>query len=102
MSANPKNSPLFSLFGDSGLAEKIKKRLPHLFWLAMIDSSRVGKAGMQIGSAREAIIIALLMYKFGEENVRTDILITEPEVDVIVHNQPISIKPLSQKPLEVE
>jgi hypothetical protein len=44
----------------------------------MIDSSRAGKAGMQIGSAREAIIIALLIYKFGEQNVRTDIPITEP------------------------
>jgi hypothetical protein len=29
----------------------------------MIDSSCAGKAGMQIGSAREAIIIALLIYK---------------------------------------
>jgi len=50
----------------------------------MIDISCAGKAGMQIGSAREAIIIALLIYKFGEQNVRTDILITGPEVHVIV------------------
>lgn len=97
MSVSPNNSPLFSLFEDSSLAEKIKKRLPHLFWLAMIDSSRAGKDGMQIGSAGEAIIIALLMYKFGEENVRMDIPITEPEVDVIVHNQPISIKTITAK-----
>jgi restriction endonuclease ThaI-like protein len=61
------NSPLFSIFEDTTTVEKIKKRLPHLFWLAMIDSSRAGKAGMQIGSAREAIIIALPIYKFGEQ-----------------------------------
>ena len=36
----------------------------------MIDISCAGKAGMQIGSAREAIIIALPIYKFGEQNVR--------------------------------
>ena len=36
----------------------------------MIDISSAGKAGMQIGSAREAIIIALPIYKFGEQNVR--------------------------------
>jgi hypothetical protein len=50
----------------------------------MIDISCAGKAGMQIGSAREAIIIALPIYKFGEQNVRTDIPITGPEVHVIV------------------
>lgn len=91
------SSPLFSLFQDTSITEKIKKRLPHLFWLAMLDSSRAGKAGMQIGSAREAIIIALLMYKFGEQNIRTDIPITEPEVDVIVNNHPISIKTITAK-----
>jgi hypothetical protein len=52
---------------------------------------------MQIGSAREAIIIALLIYKFGEQNVRTDIPITEQEVDVIVNNHPISIKTIAAK-----
>src|SRR5687768_13633331 len=97
MSSSPNSSPLFSLFEDSNTVEKIKKRLPHLFWLAMIDSSRAGKAGMQIGSAREAIIIALLIYKFGEQNVRTDIPVTEPEVDVIVNNHPISIKTITAK-----
>ncbi len=52
---------------------------------------------MQIGSAREAVIIALLIHKFGEQNVRTDIPITEPEVDVIVNNHPISIKTITAK-----
>jgi hypothetical protein len=47
---------------------------------------------MEIGSARERIIIALLIYKFGEKNIKTDIAITESEVDVIVFDEPISIK----------
>ena len=47
----------------------------------MIDISCAGKAGMQIGSAREAIIIALPIYKFGEQNV--DIPITGPEVHML-------------------
>ena len=47
---------------------------------------------MQVGSLRERIIVALLIYKFGEANVETEIPITEPEVDVKVYDVPISIK----------
>jgi len=47
---------------------------------------------MEVGSARERILIALLIYKFGETNVETQIPITEPEVDVKVLGNPISIK----------
>jgi len=50
---------------------------------------------MEIGSVRERILVALMMMKFGAENVRTDIPITETEVDVIVHNYPLSIKTIS-------
>ena len=87
------------LFEDKELVEKIKARLPYLFYIAELESSRAGKVGMQVGSARENIIIALLIYKFGEENVNTDIPITEPEVDVKVYNEPISIKTKKGKAL---
>lgn len=50
---------------------------------------------MEIGSVRERIIIALMMYKFGEHNVKTDIPITETEVDVIVKDTPVSIKTIT-------
>ena len=69
--------------------------MPDLFQLAETDSSRNGKLGMEVGSVREKIIIALLIYKFGEENTKTDISITESEVDVILFNNPISIKTIS-------
>lgn len=69
--------------------------MPSLFQLAELESSRAGKIGMEIGSARERIIIALLMYKYGEENVRTDIPITRQEIDVMLFEKPISIKTIS-------
>jgi len=60
-----------------------------------MESSRAGKIGMQVGSLRENIIVALLIYKFGENNVNTNISIIEPEVDVELFKQPISIKTIT-------
>lgn len=54
---------------------------------------------MEVGSLREKIIIALLIYKFGEENVETEIPITEPEIDVKLFGEPISIKTITGKSL---
>jgi hypothetical protein len=73
-------SRLTELFEDKRIIEKIKKRLPYLFQLAELESSRAGKIGMQVGSVRESIIVALLIYKFGEANMETEILVTEPEL----------------------
>jgi len=64
-----------------------------------LESSRAGKVGMEVGSLREKIIIALLIYKFGEENVETEIPITEPEIDVKLFGEPISIKTITGKSL---
>jgi hypothetical protein len=75
------SSRLIEIFEDEKLVEKIKRRLPYLFQLAELESSRAGKTGMEVGSVRERIIVALLIYKFGEANVETQIPITEPEVD---------------------
>lgn len=85
-------SRLGEIFSDEQLVVRIKQRLPDLFYLAELESSRAGKVGMEVGSLRESILIALLMYKFGEENVKTDIPIVEHEVDVILFDDPISIK----------
>jgi hypothetical protein len=70
------SSHLAGMFEDEKLIEKIKTRLPYLFQVAELESSRAGKIGMEVGSLREKIIIALLIYKFGEENVETEIPIT--------------------------
>jgi len=93
------SSRLKEIFEDKKLVEKIKRRLPYLFQLAELESSRAGKTGMEVGSVREKIIVALLIYKFGEANVETEIPITEPEVDAELFGEPISIKTITGKSL---
>jgi len=90
-------SRLIEIFEDIKLIEKIKKRLPYLFQLAELESSRAGKTGMEVGSSRERVIVALLIYKFGETNVETEIPITEPEVDAKIFNEPVSVKTITGK-----
>jgi hypothetical protein len=90
---------IIDLFNDETLVKKIQNKLPELFYLAELESSRAGKIGMEVGSMREKILIALLIYKFGEENVDTDIPITESEIDVRVSGNPISIKTFTGKVL---
>lgn len=74
---------MIEIFEDEKLVEKIKKRLPYIFQLAELESSRAGKLGMEVGLVRERIIVVLLIYKFGEVNVETEIPITQKEVDAI-------------------
>ena len=83
------SSRLIEIFEDENLINKIKRRLPYLFRIAELESSRAGKIGMEVGSLRERIIAALLIYKFGERNVETEIPITKREVDVKLFEQPI-------------
>jgi hypothetical protein len=89
------NKKISSIFDDIKVINKIKERLPYLFQLAEMECSRAGKVGMEVGSFREKIIIALLIYIFGEENVKTDIPITTSEIDVNVFDNPISIKTIT-------
>ncbi|MGQ9848207.1 MAG: ThaI family type II restriction endonuclease [Bacteroidales bacterium] len=91
------SSRLIEIFEDAELVEKIKRRLPYMFQLAELESSRAGKTGMEVGSVRERIIVALLIYKFGEANVETEVSITEPEVDAKLFGEPVSIKTITGK-----
>ena len=88
---------VFELLDDERICEKIRQRLPYLFVLAELEASRAGRVGMEIGTLREQILIALLIYKFGEENVNLDIPITMPEVDVMIFGRPLSIKTVTAK-----
>lgn len=90
-------SRLAEIFADKALIDRIKKRLPYLYQLAELESSRAGKIGMQVGSLRENIMVALLIYKFGENNVNTEIPIIESEIDVELYGYPISIKTITGK-----
>ncbi|NQS98698.1 MAG: ThaI family type II restriction endonuclease [candidate division Zixibacteria bacterium] len=89
-----KNKILY-LFEDEELIMKIKNRLPILFSMAEIEHKRGKRTGMEVGNTREKIIIALLMYKYGEDNIKTEIPTTESEIDVMLFNNPISIKTLT-------
>jgi len=91
------SSRLIEIFEDEKLVIKIKKRLPYLFQLAEIESSRAGRIGMEVGSIREKIIVALLIYKFGEINIETEIPITAPEVDLLLSGKPVSVKTFTGK-----
>jgi len=86
---------LESLLKDEKLIKKIQSKLPRLFQIAELESSRAGKIGMEVGSLRERIIVALLIYKFGEANIQTEIPITEAEIDVKVFDNPCSIKTIT-------
>lgn len=85
------------LFEDNKLVERIKQKLPYFFQIAELESSRAGKIGMEVGSVRERIIVALLIYKFGEANLETEIPITQPEEDVKLFGEPLSIKTITGK-----
>jgi hypothetical protein len=89
------NSHLDKLFQDTKIIEKIRHQLPQMFQLAELECSRAGKIGMEVGSTRERILIALLIHKYGQNNVEAEIPITEPEVDVRLFGQPISIKTIT-------
>jgi len=85
------------IFRDNDIVLRIQKKLPELFQIAEIETSRANKIGMQVGSVRENIIVALLVFKFGEGNVRTEIPITKAEVDVELFGNPVSIKTITGK-----
>lgn len=90
---------LEELFEDKQLAIKIKQKLPYLFQLAELESSRAGKVGMEVGSVREKIITSLLIYRFGKENIQTEIPITKSEEDLLLFGNPVSIKTITCKNL---
>lgn len=86
------SSVYYSLYDDKLVVNRIRQKLPHLFQLAELESQRSGKIGMEVGSIRERILVALLMYKYGLDDVDPDVPITEPETDVYVKGEPLSIK----------
>ena len=63
------NGNIKKLFTDANIVNQIKEKLPKLFRIAELESSRDGKIGMGVGSIREKIIVALLIYKYGDKKV---------------------------------
>jgi len=89
------SSRLSEIFDDSDMIERIKKRLPRLFQIAEQECARGNKIGMEVGNLRERIIVSLLSYKFDRDNIDAEVPTTEPEVDVKLFSEPISIKTIT-------
>ena len=83
------------LFSDKKSIAELQKKLPKLFLMAELESSRAGKIGMEVGSFRERILISYFIYKFGENNVTVNLPPTEHKIDVLVNNKPYSIKTIT-------
>lgn len=88
-------SPVAQLFTKKEFVKRIQEKLPYLFQLAELESSRAGRIGMEVGSLRERIIVALLIYAFGEDKIDTNLPITKSETDVILLGHKISIKTIT-------
>lgn len=71
--------------------ERIIKVLPTLFNMVELENRRGKKLGMEVGNARERVIIALFMYVYGGDKVKFPPS-TSPELDVWVDGHPVSIK----------
>ncbi len=90
-----KGADIKELFTDKSTISEIQGKLPKLFRIAEIESSRAGKIGMEVGSLREKVIGGLLIYKFGEDKINTDVPITEPETDVVIDGKNLSVKTIT-------
>ena len=85
------------LFQKPNNVKRIQSKLPKLFRIAEIESSRAGKIGMEVGTIRERVLVALLLYVYGEKDIETNIPTTESEIDVKLYDYPISIKTFTGK-----
>ncbi len=71
--------------------EKILRILPTLFNMVELENRRGKKLGMEVGTARERVLIALLMYVYGNDQVIFPPS-TSHEMDVRVCGRSLSIK----------
>ena len=78
--------------------ERITKVLPTLFNMVELENRRGKKLGMEVGTARERVLIALCMYVYGSDKIEFPPS-TSPELDVLVNGHPVSIKTKSSSGL---
>ena len=79
-------------------SDRIIKVLPTLFNMVELENKRGKKLGMEVGTARERVLIALFMYVYGDDKIEFPAT-TSPELDVLVDGHPVSIKTKSAKGL---
>ncbi len=71
--------------------DRIVRVLPTLFNMVELENRRGKKLGMEVGTARERVLIALLMYLYGVGAIDSPPS-TSHELDVRVNHHPLSIK----------
>lgn len=81
-----------NIFTSVEFQDLVKSKLPKLFEIAEVESTRGGKIGMEVGILRERILTSFFISKAGEENVDGDSSATENSKDVQVNGDDISIK----------
>jgi len=81
----------FKKLFTSPVRERIAKVLPTLFNIVELENRRGKKLSMEVGTARERVIIALFMYAYTPESIVLPPP-TLPNYDVLVNNRPVSIK----------
>ena len=91
MEVRKPNPPFGHELFSSPYREKIQKVLPTLFNMVELENRRGNKLGMEVGTARERVLIALFMYVFDSRSIEFPPT-TSPELDVLINNRPLSIK----------
>ena len=75
----------------SPFRERIIKVLPTLFNMVELENRRGKRLGMEVGTARERVLISLFMYIYGNDKIKFPPS-TSPELDVWVNGHSVSIK----------
>ena len=82
------------VFTSETFINSVKTKLPKLFEISEVESTRGGKIGMEVGILRERVLTSFFISHAGEDNVITDSSATENSKDVQVFEDNISIKTL--------
>ncbi len=91
MNTSVAESPFGVELFSSPYSERIQRVLPTLFNMVELENRRGKRLGMEVGTARERVLIALFMYVYGVDSVEFPPS-TSPALDVLVNNHPVSIK----------
>lgn len=86
------NSTILQKLFSPPFSDRINKVLPILFNMVELENMRGKKLGMEVGTARERVLIALFIYAFEGYRVVKFPASTSHGSDVFIKDEPISIK----------
>lgn len=92
---------IINVLTSNKFIEKIQNKLPAIFQVINSRNKRGGKIGPEVGIMRERALVGLLINFFGKNNVNYDLPANLKEIDVLIFNQPISIKTMTSKSTKI-